>query len=300
MTKKIITAVITLVSKNTEHYFNHSNEIINLLEKYKIKIFKTNKLSDLVKDFFINIKYDQLEKIKLDFKSNLFGGSDLCIQENFSRKKKIIACDMDKTVITIETIDLIAKRILKNSNISKLTEKAMRGNLNFKKSIEERTKILKGISVDEIINIISSIKITNNAEKVIKTLNKNGCHTLLISGGYNLVADIIGKKIGFKEIISNKPVLNNGRLTGELKGTLIDGKGKLNFLKKIMKINNANKYETLAIGDGYNDIEMIKFSGLGISWKGFPKVNIAADAIANNNFKSMLYFQGYMESEIIT
>ena len=85
-----------------------------------------------------------------------------------------------------------------------------------------------------------------------------------------------------------------------MKGTLIDGKGKLNFLKKIMKINNANKYETLAMGDGYNDIEMIKFSGLGISWKGFPKVNIAADAIAKNNFKSMLYFQGYRESEIIT
>ncbi len=299
MNKKIITAVITLVSKNRECYLIHCKKITSLLKKYNIKNIKTNKLSSLVKDFFINIDLKNFEKIKLYFKSKDFKGSDLCIQENVFRKKKIVACDMDKTAICIETIDLIGKKILKNNLISELTLKAMNGSVNFDRSIIERTKILKGIPIEEINNIIRHIKLTKDVATVIKTMNKSGCHTILISGGYDLIANVIGKKIGFKEIISNKPISKNGILTGELKGNIIDGKGKLNFLKNTIKTHNANKNCTLAIGDGQNDIDMIKFASMGISWKGFPKVNKVANALANYSFKSILYFQGYSDKDII-
>ncbi len=299
MNKKIIKAVITLVSKNKECYLIHSKKITDLLKKYNIKNIETNKLSSLVKDIFININLKNFEKIKLNFKSKDFEGSDLCIQENVFRKKKIVACDMDKTAICIETIDLIGKKILKNNLISELTLKAMNGTVNFDRSIIERTKILKGIPIEEINNIIGHIKLTKDVDTVIKTMNKNGCHTMLISGGYDLIANVIGKRIGFKEIISNKPISKNGILTGELKGNIINGKGKLNFLKNTIEARNANQNDTLAIGDGQNDIDMIKFASMGISWKGYPKVNKVANALANYSFKSILYFQGYSDKDII-
>ena len=300
MTKKNITAVITLVSKTKELYTKHCKIVTSLIDQYEAEKLITKKLSYLVKDFLVKLEYKQFKEIKIALKSNIFEGSDICIQQNLFRKKKIIACDMDKTAIVNETIDLIGEKVLKSSHISELTNMAMNGSINFNKSIIERTKILKGISIKDIKKAINDIKLTRGVKTVIKTLNKNNCHTMLISGGYDLVADEIGSRIGFKEIISNMPVEKNGKLTGKLKGNIIDGKGKLNFLKKSMQRINAEKHHTLAVGDGQNDIEMINFSGLGISWRGFPKVNKAADAIASHSFKSVLYFQGYSDKDIVS
>ena len=205
---------------------------------------------------------------------------------------------MDKTVIDVETIDLIGNEILNNNKIAELTKKAMSGGINYKNSIIERTKILKGISIKDIEQTAKKIKITKGVIEVIKTLNYHGCHTMLISGGYEIFANVVGKKIGFKEIISNKPASKNGMLTGELKGKIIDGKGKLNCLKKRVKVLNLKKIQTLAIGDGQNDIDMISYANIGIAWKGYPKVKKIADVLLNYNFKSVLYFQGYSDKDI--
>ena len=109
MIKKNITAVITLVSRNKEYYLKHSEMIVRLLDKYKVDNFKTKMLSHLVKDFLINIDNTVYELIKTELNSIVFSGSDLCIQNSLFRKKKIMACDMDKTAISIETIDLIGE-----------------------------------------------------------------------------------------------------------------------------------------------------------------------------------------------
>ena len=299
MNEKKFTAVITLVSINQLCYTSDNNYIAYLIKKYNIKIFKTNKLSKFVKDFFFKVDLPTFKKIKIDCKSHLSKGSDICIQENKYRKKKVIACDMDKTVINIETIDLIGEKILHNNKIAELTKKAMSGGINYSSSIIQRTKILKGISINEIKQTAKYIKLTKDVDVVIKTLNKNGCHTMLISGGYQIFADIIGKKIGFKEIISNIPVCNNGVLTGVLKGSIVDGKGKLSYLKKRIKNLKAKKLETIAVGDGQNDIDMIKYASLGVAWNGFPKVKKVADVLANYDFKSILYFQGYSDKDIM-
>ncbi len=298
MNEKKFIAVITLVSINQLCYSSDSNYISNLIKKYNIKIFKTNKLSKFVKDFFFEVDLITFNEMRLACKSHSSEGSDICIQENKYRKKKVIACDMDKTVINIETIDLIGEKILNNNKIAALTKKAMSGGINYSNSIIQRTKILKGISIKQIKQITKYIKLTKDVDVVIKTLNKHGCHTMLISGGYEIFANIIGQKIGFKEIISNIPVSNNGVLTGGLKGDIVDGKGKLNYLKKRIKKLNAKKFQTIAVGDGQNDIDMIKYASLGIAWNGFPKVKKAADVLANYNFKSILYFQGYSDSDI--
>ena len=298
MNEKKFTAVITLVSINQLCYSSDNNYISNLIKKYNIKIFKTTKLSKFVKDFFFKVDLITFKEMKLACKSHLSSGSDICIQKNKYRRKKVIACDMDKTVINIETIDLIGEKILNNNKIAVLTKKAMSGGINYSNSIIQRTKILKGISINQIKQTAKYIKLTKDVDVVIKTLNKNGCHTMLISGGYEIFANIIGKKIGFKEIISNIPISDNGVLTGSLKGDIVDGKGKLNYFKKRIKKLNAKKFQTIAVGDGQNDIDMIKYASLGIAWNGFPKVKKAADVLANYNFKSILYFQGYSDRDI--
>ena len=177
-----------------------------MIRQYNIKIIRTKKLSIFVKDFFIKVNLIKFKEFKLNLKSYISKGSDICIQENKSRKKKIIACDMDKTIIDIETIDLISEKILKNKKIEELTRKAMSGGINFRHSIIQRTKFLKGLQIKEIESIANYIKPIRNVDVVIKTMNENNCHTMLISGGYEIFANIIGKKIGFKEIISNKPI----------------------------------------------------------------------------------------------
>ena len=300
MKQKSFIAVITLVSINQFCYASDKNYIESIIKKYNIKVSKTNKLSKYVIDIFFKVNLQTFKKLKLNFKLFLFKGSDVCIQESRFRKKKVIACDMDKTVIKIETIDLIGEKILKNNEIAEITKKAMSGGVSYSNSIIQRTQILKGLSIKKIKAIAKYIKLTKNVDTVIKTMNKNNTHTMLISGGYEIFANIIGKKVGFKEVISNKADDKNGILNGHLKGTIIDGKGKLNHLKKRIAQLNLKKVESLAIGDGQNDIEMIRYAGLGIAWKGFPKVRNVADVLANHNFKSILYFQGYSDNDIIS
>jgi phosphoserine phosphatase len=225
--------------------------------------------------------------------------ADLLMQRVKYRKKKLIACDMDMTIINVETINLINDNLLKNNQISNITKDAMSGNISFGKSIITRTKLLKGIKKEEITNLIKKIKINDGVESVIRTMNSYGHHTMLISGGYDLIANSIGKKVGFKEIRCNTLELANNHLTGKLGNKILDKKGKLFHLKNSIKKLNLKKNCTLAVGDGDNDIDMIKYSGLGVAWNAYEKVRLAADVSIEFSFKSLLYFQGYTDKEIL-
>ena len=130
-------------------------------------------------------------------------------------------------------------------------------------------------------------------------MNNYGHHTMLISGGYDLIANNIGNKVGFKEIRCNTLEVVNNQLTGNLENTILDKKGKLSQIKNTIKKLNIKKNLTLAIGDGDNDIDMIKFSGLGVAWNAYERVRLAADVSIGFNFKSLLYFQGYTDKEIL-
>jgi phosphoserine phosphatase len=206
---------------------------------------------------------------------------------------------MDMTIINVETINLINDNLLKNNQISNITKEAMRGNISFGKSIITRTQLLKGIKKEEITHLIKKIKINNGVQSVIRTMNNYGHHTMLISGGYDLIAKSIGKKVGFKEIRCNTLEVINNQLTGNLENTILDKKGKLSYLKSSIKKLNIKKDFTLAVGDGDNDIDMIKHSGLGVAWNAYEKVRIAADVSIGFSFKSLLYFQGFSDKEIL-
>mgnify|MGYP003346442879 FL=1 len=270
----------------------------NIFNEIQVTVSQSKNLANFVLDIYFNCTLEDLNFMKKKIYS-LNKKADLLIQKVKYRKKKLIACDMDMTIINVETINLINDNLLKNNQISNITKDAMSGNISFGKSIITRTKLLKGIKKEEITNLIKKIKINEGVESVIKTMNNYGHHTILISGGYDLIANSIGKKVGFKEIRCNTLEVVNNQLTGNLKNTILDKKGKLFYLKSSIKKLNIKKDLTLAIGDGDNDIDMIKYSGLGVAWNAYEKVRLAADVSIEFSFKSLLYFQGYTDKEIL-
>ena len=160
--------------------------------------------------------------------------------------------------------------------------------------------MFQGIKKSKITNILKEINITPGVKTVIKTMNHYGCHTMLITGGYDLIAEHVAKKIGFKEVISNSLIFKNNLLTGELGNEIIDKEKKLKFFKNSIYKRGIKKNRTLAIGDGDNDLKMIKHASLGIAWRAYPKVRTAADITLENDFESILYFQGYNKTKILT
>ena len=298
MSYKCFQFVLTLVATNKRNYKDCKAFIQNVFNERKISVSQSKNLSNFVLDIYFTCYLEDFNFMRKKVYS-LNKKADLLMQRVKYRKKKLIACDMDMTVINVETINLINENLLKNNKISNITEDAMSGNISFRKSIITRTKLLKGIKKEEITNLIKKIKINEGVESVIKTMNNYGHHTMLISGGYDLIANTIGKKIGFKEIRCNTLEIVNDKLTGNLKNVILDKKGKLSHVQNTIKKLNIKKILTLAVGDGDNDIDMIKYSGLGIAWNAYEQVRSVADVSIGLNFKSLLYFQGYTDEEII-
>ena len=298
MSYKCFQFVLTLVATNEKNYKDCIAFIQNIFNERKVSVSQSKNLSNLVLDIYFTCYLEDFNFMRKKIYS-LNKKADLLMQKVKYRKKKLIACDMDMTIINVETINLINDNLLKNNQISNITKDAMSGNISFGKSIITRTKLLKGIKKVEIINLIKKIKINEGVESVIRTMNNYGHHTMLISGGYDLIANSIGKKVGFKEIRCNTLEVVNNQLTGNLENTILDKKGKLFHLKSSIKKLNIKKDLTLAVGDGDNDIDMIKYSGLGVAWNAYKKVKLAADVSIKFSFKSLLYFQGYTDKEIL-
>ena len=297
MSYKCFQFVLTLVATNEKNYKDCITFIQNIFNEREVSVSQSKNLSNLVLDIYFTCNLDDFNFMRKKIYS-LNKKADLLMQKVKYRKKKLIACDMDMTIINVETINLINDNLLKNNQISNITKDAMSGNISFGQSILIRTKLLKGIKKVAITNLIKKIKINDGVESVIRTMNNYGHHTILISGGYDLIANIIGKKVGFKEIKCNTLEVVNNKLTGNLKNTILDKKAKLSHLKSSIKKLNIKKNFTLAVGDGDNDIDMIKYSGLGVAWNAYEKVRIAADVSIGFSFKSLLYFQGFTDKEI--
>ena len=298
MNHKCFQFVLTLVATNDKNYKDCIAYIQNIFNERKVSVSQSEKLSSLVLDIYFTCYLEDFNFMKRKIYS-LNKKADLLMQRVKYRKKKLIACDMDMTIINVETVNLINDNLLKNNQISNITKDAMSGNISFRESIITRTKLLKGIKKVAITNLIKEIKINDGVESFIKTMNNYGNHTMLISGGYDLIANSIGKKVGFKEIRCNTLEVVNNKLTGNLENTILDKKGKLYHLKSSIKKLNIKKDLTLAVGDGDNDIDMIKYSGLGVAWNAYEKVRFVADVSIGLTFKSLLYFQGFTDKEIL-
>ena len=223
---------------------------------------------------------------------------DIVVQPTKNRRKKILIADMDSTVVAGETLDELAETAGLKKQISIITERAMRGEVDFKDAIRERVALLKGVPAKAMEEALNKIKVTSGATTLVRTMRFNGAYTALVSGGFSYFTSAIAKSVGFQEQISNQIVIQNGILTGEVIEPILDSKAKLQALKTICNAKNIPLSESIATGDGANDIPMIMHSGLGVAFHAKPAVETNAEAIIRfGDLTSLLYLQGYKSIE---
>ncbi len=220
------------------------------------------------------------------------------------RRKKLLLADMDSTIIEEESLDEIAKLIGLEKEISKITSDAMKGKIDFEQSLVQRVKMLKDQPIEILDEIKNNIKLNLGAKELVKTMTFHGAKTILVSGGFTFLTNYLKDKLGFHyahaNILQISEDSKSQKLTGRVEYPILDKDAKLDYLKKYTEKYNLNMDSSICVGDGANDIEMIKNAGLGVSYNGKNILNKAADITFNNtNLKGLLYAQGITEREII-
>ena len=250
-------------------------------------------------------KYNtNLKKIMSEFQRNYNIDCNF-IKPTEKRKKKLLIADMDSTIIKEESLDELARLIGKEKEVSFITNEAMNGRIEFKKALIDRVALLKGETNDILETLKKNVNISDGAKELVKTMNLNGSITVLISGGFTFLTDYLKKLLDFTYTHANSLEIiqkenQKYELTGKVDEPILDKKAKLDYLEKYVKKYNLNPSDTICVGDGANDIEMIRNSGLGVSYYGKAALNKAADIHFNNtNLLGLLYAQGYSDNDIV-
>ena len=212
---------------------------------------------------------------------------------------KLVVMDVDSTLIQQEVIELLGARAGVQSEIAKITEAAMKGELDFEASLRARVALLKGLSVSVLEDVRSEITLTPGARTLVRTLKKLGHHIALVSGGFEPVIAPLAAELGIDHIRANNLEIADGKLTGELVGAIIDRAGKASALRDFAAEHNIDLEQTIAIGDGANDLDMIAIAGMGIAFNAKPAVKAAADSSVSAPYlDSVLYLMGISREEI--
>ena len=211
--------------------------------------------------------------------------------------KRLVLLDMDSTLIQQEVIDLLAKHAGKLDQVSQITESAMAGDLDFSQALSARVSLLAGLDQSVIELVRKEITLTNGAKELIETLHKQGHKVGVVSGGFLDVIEPILKDLKIDFYRANKLEIMNGKLTGKTEGAIIDRVAKLNSLQEFAKIEGVELSQTVAIGDGANDLDMIEAAGLGIAFNAKPKVAAAAaTTISTSDLSTVLLLMGIQTS----
>jgi len=197
---------------------------------------------------------------------------------------------MDSTIVTGETLDELAKYGGLKEEISEITAKAMRGELDFESALHARVSMLKGLSEDALQRTWQEIQLTAGARELVKTMSANGAHCILISGGISFFTDRVAKKVGFHEAFANQLLIEEGHLNGLVQQPILDKNAKLTTLEKTILKLNIDRSESMAVGDGANDIPMLTASGIGVAHHAKPKVRDEANHCLNHHDLSALSY----------
>ena len=250
-------------------------------------------------------KYDKkLKNIMSDFQSNYEIDCNF-IKKTENRKKRLLVADMDSTIIREESLDILAKQIGKEKEVSFITNEAMNGRIEFKRALIDRVAILGGNSTNILETLKKIININDGAKELVKTMNKNGSITVLVSGGFTFLTEYLKELLNFKYTHANKLQIIQKKfqqfeITGKIEGSILDKKAKLQYLNNYVKKYDLNYNDTICVGDGANDIEMIKHAGIGVSFYGKKALNKVADIHFNHtSLLGLLYAQGYSDKDII-
>ena len=220
----------------------------------------------------------------------------------FRRMRRLICFDMDSTLIQTECIDELAMRAGVGDKVKEITERAMRGEIDFKESFKERVALLKGLDVSVMQDIAEKLPITEGVDRLMAVLKRYGYKIAILSGGFTFFGEYLQRKYGIDYMYANElEIDDNGKLTGNYVGEIVDGHRKAELLKLIAQVEKVNLAQTIAVGDGANDLPMISEAGLGIAFHAKPRVQANAKQSINTiGLDGVLYFLGFKDSYIMT
>ncbi|MBP3420077.1 MAG: phosphoserine phosphatase SerB [Marinifilaceae bacterium] len=215
----------------------------------------------------------------------------------FRRSRRLICFDMDSTLITTEVIDELAERAGVGNEVKQITERAMRGEIDFRESFTERVALLKGLDVSVMEEIAENLPITEGVDRMMTILKRVGYKTAILSGGFTYFGNYLKRRFGFDYVYANELEVEDGKLTGRYVGQVVDGPRKAELLRLLCQFENIDIQQSVAVGDGANDLPMLNIAGLGIAFHAKPKVRAnASQAISTVGLDGILYFLGLKDS----
>ncbi|TNE42175.1 MAG: phosphoserine phosphatase SerB [Sphingomonadales bacterium] len=230
------------------------------------------------------------------------GAIDVIVQPEEGRAKSLLVADMDSTMITIECIDELADYAGIKAQIAEVTERAMRGELDFAEALRARVALLAELDEARIDQCREErVRIMPGARELIRTMRARGAHTVLVSGGFTRFAEPVGAEIGFHKVVANVLGIEGGKLTGRVADPIVDSARKRHELEQAMAERGILPAHTMAVGDGANDIPMIEAAGLGVAYHAKEKARAAADAeIRHGDLSVLLHAQGLARGDWVT
>ncbi len=289
---------ISAVAKISQNHKLNIEKIIRLTGRVSLNASERHGRSCI--ELSIRGAVDDVQQLKNDYMRLADEmGIDVAFQvENmYRRMRRLICFDMDSTLIQTEVIDELAERAGVGEEVKAITESAMRGEIDFTESFKKRVSLLKGLDESVMKEIAENLPITEGMTRLIRILKKSGCKLAILSGGFSYFGNYLKDKYGFDYVYANELEIEDGKLTGNYIGDVVDGKRKAELLRLLAQVEKVDIRQTVAVGDGANDLPMLGIAGLGIAFHAKPKVKAnAKQSLSTVGLDGILYFLGYRDS----